>query len=101
MFALTGRKMAKTFNIDSLDSDNITVFATIEQKDYAYSLLESSLYDEIQYEIIDTELSCEDLTIERLDAIVFDLKNNQSDSPNPSMSEIKEQLNNRLLRDND
>ena len=73
--------------------------ATIEQKNFAYSLLHSSAYNEEQKDTIDDELSDNALTVDRLNQIINNLKINQSDSPNPSMREIQKQLDERLARD--
>lgn len=75
------------------------VTPTIEQKDYAYSLLSSSGYDDDNKSVIDSELSDNALSMDRLNAIIADLKMNQTDSPNPSMKEINKQLGERLERD--
>lgn len=76
-----------------------TELPTIEQKDYAYSLLNSSAFDDEQKTVFDDELSDNGLSIDRLNSIIGELKMNQSDSPNPSMKEMQKQLDSRLKRD--
>lgn len=91
--------MAKTFDLDSIKDEDI-VHCVIEKKiRHAYNLLRSSSYNDEQKDSISWNLSYQFINLEDLDRIITNLEMNQSESPNPSMKEIKQQLNKRLLRD--
>lgn len=74
---------------------------TVEQKDYAYSLLNSSNYNDEEKVSIDDELSDNSLSMDRFNEIVNNLKMNQSESPNPSMKEIQKQIDKKMSLDRD
>lgn len=93
--------MANTFDLGGLDENcSVSLIASIDDKNFAYTLLRTSAFDDYQKAEYDDMLS-DDITMERLDEIVTTLKMNQSEPLNPKMSEIQYLLSKRLLRDGD
>jgi hypothetical protein len=91
--------MANTFNIEELGNEEVRLIANIHEKDYAYSLLRTSAFDDDQKAEYDDILS-DEITLEKLDDIINELNMNQAESINPSMTEIHKKLDERLARDN-
>ena len=93
--------MANTFNLDDIDKEKVFITPSVSDKDYVYSLLYSSNYNDEQKAVIDDELSDSGLEFDRFNEIVHNLKMNQSDSPNPSMKEIQKQIDLKMSLDKD
>jgi phage recombination protein Bet len=104
-YGISGLQSEYEFEIDQRTNTayalNTNGNPSINERDYAYSLMRTSNYDDDSRDFIDGDLSDKDLSYDRLNEIIRDLKMNQAESLNPSMNEIKAQLDNRLLRDKD
>lgn len=73
---------------------------TIEQKDYAYNLLRTSAFDDDQKNSVDEELS-RDISLNRLNEIIANLKMNQSDPQNMNMKEVNRQIDRQIELEKD
>jgi len=104
-YGISGLQSEYEFEVDQRTNTayaiNTNGNPTIEEKDYAYSLLRTSNYQDIQEAEIDNELSDEGLSYDRLNEIIANLRMNQSDSLNPGQKDIQIQLDSRLDRDKD
>jgi signal recognition particle GTPase len=91
--------MANKFNINELEGESVFNTPSEQQLNRARILLyNSNLFDENIVEL-EFELCEVDLSLERYKEIINLLEMNQADSPNPSMTEIKRQLEKRLNRE--
>lgn len=93
--------MADTFDINELDKISVKVWESpsIKERDYAYNLLHSSSYNDIQKDNIDNELSRDDISMDEFNEILNNLIISQTDSPNPSIKEINKQIDIKMALD--